>query len=129
MFGTDLVSQKMVRDKRTIGVQGISKKKLTLGKRRQYGWIYCKNGGAENVYKCGFTTIGQTRKEAEKHLKKRYGTGDIGHTIYHVVPVSNAFDSEAILFAGLSRYRLDEGEFFKVDDVELIKYAMNILPF
>ena len=69
-----------------------------------------------------------TRQDIEKYLWKRYGTGDYYFKVFHLVPVSNAPDAEKILFSGLSRYRLDTRELFKVDDVGLIKYAMNILP-
>lgn len=92
------------------------------------GWIYCVTGGGENIYKCGMTKNKGTRQEIEKSLWKRYGSDDYYFTVFHLVPVSNAPDAEKILFAGLSRYRLDARELFKVDDVGLIKYAMNILP-
>jgi hypothetical protein len=92
------------------------------------GWIYCVTGGGKNIYKCGMTKNKGTRQEIEKSLWKRYGTDDYYFTVFHLVPVSNAPEAEKILFAGLSRYRLDTRELFKVDDVGLIKYAMNILP-
>ena len=92
------------------------------------GWIYCVHGGAENVYKCGYTEKG-TKEEAEKSLNKRYGVGNYSHYIYHMVPVSNAQMCEKILFGRLSEYRLERGEFFRVDDLATIILEMNKLPF
>jgi len=92
------------------------------------GWIYCAHGGGENVYKCGYTEKG-TREEAEKSLYKRFGVNNYYHYIYHMVPVSNAQMCEKILFGKLSEYRLERGEFFRVNDLATIILEMNKLPF
>lgn len=93
------------------------------------GWIYCVAGGGENVYKCGYTQTGTTKEEAEKSLYERYGVSNYYHYVYHIVPVSNALICEKILFGKLSEYRLERGEFFRVNDLATIILEMNKLPF
>jgi len=93
------------------------------------GWVYCISDGPSNQFKCGKTKVGQTHQVAVKYLLKRYRTPYAHPIVHHIVPVSNATMSEQILFGKLSEYRLERGEFFRVNDLATIILEMNKLPF
>ena len=76
------------------------------------GWLYCVTSPEyekQGIYKCGYTTKGETKQEAEQKLMTRYGTSWISVLLSGIVSVSTPHQAEQEWFEKMKEYRLKKG--------------------
>ena len=92
------------------------------------GWLYCVTSPEyekQGIYKCGYTTKGETKQEAEQKLMTRYGTSWILVILSGIVSVSTPHQAEQEWFEKMKEYRLKK-EFFKLSISHIIEHMNDV---
>jgi hypothetical protein len=93
------------------------------------GYLYCITNPEyekEGIYKCGFTTKGETLDEAKKKLCTRYGTTWISVILHHVEPVSTPKEAEEKWFNSMKESRLKKTEFFQLPLSTILEHVKEV---
>lgn len=94
------------------------------------GWLYCITNPdyeKEGIYKCGFTTKGETRDEAEQKLRIRYGTTWLQVILHHIEPVSTPKQAEQTWFERMDAALVNKKkEFFQLPLVDIVRHMKEV---